>query len=77
MSKTLYLLRQPVEQVNRAMFLSSETDGDVVLFGEAASSELSLSQGHVFSIEKNGRHPLISYDSLIEKLFQSEHVIVI
>lgn len=77
MSKTLYLLRQPVEQVNRAMFLSSETEGDVVLFGEAASSELSHSKGQVFSVEKNGRHPHISYDDLIEKLFQTEHAIVI
>jgi hypothetical protein len=77
MSKTLYLLRQPVEQVNRAVFLSSETEGDVVLFGEADSSELSHSKCHVFSLEKNGRHPRISYDDLIEKLFESEHVIVI
>ena len=77
MNTTLYLLRQPIEQVNQAVFLPSEAHGDVVLLEEGASSVLSHSKGKVFSLMAKSRHPLLSYDDLIDKIFEVDHVIVI
>jgi hypothetical protein len=74
---TLYLLRQPIEQVNGAVFLPSESEGDVVLLEEAGSSVVSHSKGEVFSLVENSRHSFLSYDDLIQKIFQADHVIVV
>ena len=77
MNTTLYLLRQPVERVNHAVFLPSESEGDVVLLEEAGSSVFSHSKGEVFSLEENSRHSVLSYDNLIQKIFEVDHVIVV
>jgi hypothetical protein len=77
MNTTLYLLRQSIEHVNQAVFLPSETEGDVVLLEEGGSSVLSHSKGKVFSLAENSRHSFLSYDDLIDKIFQVDHVIVV
>lgn len=77
MNTTLYLLRQPIERVNQAVFLPSESEGDVVLLEEAVTSVLSHSKGKVFSLVENSRHPFLSYDDLVQKIFQVDHVIVV
>jgi len=77
MNTTLYLLRQSIEHVNQAVFLPSETEGDVVLLEEGSSSVLSHSRGEVFSLAENSRHSFLSYDDLIDKIFQVDHVIVV
>lgn len=77
MNTTLYLLRRPIERVNQAVFLPSETEGDAVLLEEAGSSVLAHSKGKVFSLAENSRHSFLSYDDLIQKIFQVDHVIVV
>jgi hypothetical protein len=77
MSKTLYLIRRPIEQVDQAVFFPADTIGDVVLLENGGSSRLVHDGGTVFSLTDNAHHVRISYDDLIEKIFQTDHTIVI
>lgn len=77
MSRTLYLLRRPIEEVNQAVFLPAETKGDVVLLEHGGSSRFVHDGGTVFSLTDTTHHQRISYDDLIEKIFQNDHTIVI
>jgi hypothetical protein len=82
MSKTLYLIRQPIEHIHEAVFVPSETEGDVVLLEDSGLSPFPHQKGNVFSVgESQGQDAsgirAISYDELIEKIFQSDRTIVI
>ena len=82
MSKMLYLLRQPIERIHRAVFVPSETEGDVVLLEDSGSSAFSHRGGNVFSLtgkagQSIGQGQTLSYDALIEKIFQSDRTIVV
>ncbi|HLZ32851.1 MAG TPA: hypothetical protein VKP13_02455 [Nitrospira sp.] len=77
MSRTLYLLRRPIEQVDQAVFLPGDTKGDVVLLEDGGSSMLAHDGGDVFSLTGKAPYPQISYEELIEKIFQYDHAIVI
>lgn len=77
MKKTLYLLRKPLDQINPAIFLPSESQGDVVLLEESGGRIFPYVGGTVFSLtDDHGDHGL-PYDELVKKIFESDHTVVI
>ena len=79
MSKTLYLLRRSLEQVDPALFLSSESQGDVVLLEESTGQTFPHAGGRVFTVttgHSRGAHDL-TYDELVKKIFECDHTVVI
>jgi hypothetical protein len=80
MATTLYLLRQHPDIISSALFRASDTDMDIVFIEQASSTVPSSVKGVVVAIEGivvGLSHPTITYDNLIDKIFTSEHVIVI
>ena len=80
MSATLYLLRQQPDLISPSLFRASDADVDIVFVGHAASIAPSFVKGVVVIAERmtaNGSHPTSTYDDLVEKIFSSEHVIVL
>jgi hypothetical protein len=80
MATTLYLLRQHPDIISSALFRASDTDMDIVFIEQASSTVPSSVKGVVVAIEGIAvglSHPTITYDNLIDKIFTSEHVIVI
>jgi hypothetical protein len=77
MNKTLYLLRKPIHQIDPAVFLASESQGDVVLLEESGGETFSYAGGAVFSLtDDQGSHTL-TYDDLVKKIFEHDHAMVI
>src|SRR2546426_155543 len=55
-------------------------DVDILFVGNAASIAPSFVKGGVVIAEEmvaGGSHPTLTYDDLVEKIFSSEHVIVL
>jgi hypothetical protein len=80
MGTTLYLIRQDLDRVSSSLFQVSDVDIDIVFVEQASSQIPSSVKGFVVGAEGIvvGRsHPIMTYDDLIEKIFSSEHVIVI
>lgn len=80
MGTTLYLIRQDLDCVSSSLFRVSDVDIDIVFVEQASSQIPSSVKGFVVTAEGIviGRsHPTMTYDDLIEKIFSSEHVIVI
>jgi hypothetical protein len=80
MSATLYLLRQQPDLISPSLFRASDADIDVVFVGHAASIDPSFVKGVVVIAEgmaAGGSYPTLTYDDLVEKIFSSEHVIVL
>ena len=80
MSATLYLLRQQPDLISPSLFRASDADIDIVFVGNAASIAPSFVKGGVVIAEEmvaGGSHPTLTYDDLVEKIFSSEHVIVL
>ena len=80
MSATLYLLRQQLDLISPSLFRASDADIDIVFVGNAASIAPSFVKGGVVIAEEmaaGGSHPTLTYDDLVEKIFSSEHVIVL
>jgi hypothetical protein len=80
MGTTLYLIRQDLDHVSSSLFQVSDVDIDIVFVEQASSIIPSSVKGVVVGAEGIvvGRsHPTMTYDDLIEKIFSSEHVIVI
>jgi hypothetical protein len=80
MSSTLYLLRQRTEHISPSLFLSSETDRDIILIEEALSVIPSSPKRVVFAAEgmtDRGSHMILTYDDLIDKIFSSDHIVVL
>jgi hypothetical protein len=80
MGTTLYLIRQDLDRVSSSLFQVSDVDIDIVFVEQASSQIPSSVKGFVVGTEGTvvGRsHPTMTYDDLIEKIFSSEHVIVI
>jgi hypothetical protein len=80
MGTTLYLIRQDLNRVSSSLFRVSDVDIDIVFVEQASSQIPSSVKGFVVGAEGIviGRsHPTMTYDDLIEKIFSSEHVIVI
>ena len=79
MGTTLYLLRQQPERIPSSLFHVNDADIDVV-FVEQASIVPSSVKGVVVAAEGmvgGLSHPTITYDDLIEKIFSSEHIVVL
>ena len=80
MSTTLYILRQQPDHISRSLFRESDIDMDVVFVEHTTSITLSSVKGAVASTEglmaSDCSQPL-TYDDLVEKIFSSEHIIVV
>ena len=80
MGTTLYLLRQHPDRISSSLFRASDADTDVVFLEQAVSTTSSSVMGVVVAAEGTavGRsHPTMTYDDLVEKIFLSEHIIVL
>jgi hypothetical protein len=77
MAKTLYLLRRPIDHINSSLFLPSETEGTVVLLEQGITSSFDHSLGEIHRLSETSSESHISYDELIEKIFQHDRTIVI
>lgn len=80
MSATLYLLRQQPDSISSALFQASDADIDIIFIERATSIVSSFVEGAVVAGERivNGSsREVLTYDDLLEKIFSSEHVIVI
>lgn len=79
MSATLYLLRQQPEHISSALFRASDVNIDIV-FIEQATSASSFVEGSVGTGERiviDSSRQALTYDDLVEKIFSSEHSIVL
>ena len=80
MGTTLYLLRQHPDLISSALFRTSDADMDIVFIEQTSSLVPSSVKGVVVATEgiADGlSHPTITYYNLIDKIFTSEHVIVV
>ena len=76
MKKTLYLIRKPIDQIDPALFLPTNSQGDVVLLEESGGRMFSYEGGAVFSLTGEVENGL-TYDGLIRKIFECDHTVVI
>lgn len=80
MGATLYVLRQPLDRIPTSIFRTSDSDMDIVFVEQAASMVPSFMKGFVVAAEgiAVGRSQLtITYEDLIEKIFSTEHIVVV
>ena len=80
MGTTLYLLRQPLDRISSALFHAGDEEMEIVFVEEATSMASSFMKGAVVAIEgmvDDHLHPTLTYDDLIEKIFLSEHIVVV
>jgi hypothetical protein len=77
MKKTLYLLRKPIEQINPALFHPSDSQGDIVLLEQAHGAEFPYTGGSIFSLSDPQTDHGLTYDGLVEKIFECDHTVVI
>ena len=80
MGTTLYLLRQHPDHIPSSLFRASDTNMDIVFLEQGTSIAPSSVKGAVVTAE--GRavghpHSTMTYDDLLEKIFSSEHIIVL
>ena len=77
---TLYVLRQHPDRISSSLFRASDTDMDIVFVEQVSSIVPSSVKGIEIAAEGIAvelSHPTMTYDDLIEKVFSSEHIIVI
>ena len=80
MSATLYLLRQRPDHLSSALFQVSDVNIDIVFIEQATSVASSFVEGDVRTSERtmiDSAGQALTYDDLVEKIFSSEHVIVL
>ena len=80
MSTTLYVLRQSPNGIPSSIFRSSDRHMDIVFVEQAASIVPSSVKGFVIASEGvtvGGSHPMMTFDDLIEKIFSSDHIIIV
>ncbi|MDO8354795.1 MAG: hypothetical protein Q7U76_00170 [Nitrospirota bacterium] len=80
MGMTLYLLRQQSAGIPASLFYPGDADIDIVFVEQAISTVPSSVKGVVVAVEKEvvgSSCPTMTYDDLIERIFSSEHVIVV
>ena len=80
MGTTLYLLRQQPSGISASLFHPSDADMDIVFVEQAISTVPSSVKGVAVAVEREvagSSCPTITYDDLIERIFSSEHVIVV
>ena len=80
MGTTLYLLRQQPDLISSSLFRMSDADMDIVFIEQVASRIPSSAKGVVVAAEGMAvghSYPTMTYDDLVEKIFSSEHIIVL
>ena len=80
MGTTLYVLRQHPDHISSSLFRASDIDMDIVFVEQASSIVPSSVKGIAIAAEGIAvefSHPTMTYDDLIEKVFSSEHIVVI
>jgi hypothetical protein len=80
MSATLYLLRQQPDLISSALFRASDVNIDIVFIEQATSIASSFIEGAVGISERiviDSSRQALTYDDLVEKIFSSEHSIVL
>jgi len=80
MSATLYLLRQQPDRISPSLFRESDTDMDIVFVEHATLTTLSCVKGATASNEGmmvSDSRQTLRYEDLVEKIFSSEHIIVL
>jgi hypothetical protein len=80
MGTTLYVLRRSPDRIPSSIFRSSDLNMDIVFLEPAASLVPSAVNGLVIESELavvEGSHSTIIFDDLIDKIFSSEHIIVV
>ena len=80
MGMTLYLLRQQPDGISSSLFHPGDADMDILFVEQAISTTPSSVKGVAVTVERDvvgSSCPTITYDDLIERIFSSEHVIVI
>jgi hypothetical protein len=80
MSATLYLLRQELDQISPSLFRESDADMDIVFVEHTTLTTLSSVKGATVSNEGmmvSDSRQTLRYEDLVEKIFSSEHIIVL
>lgn len=80
MGTTLYLLRQAPEHVSASLFQASDADIDIVFVEQAIETPSASVKGTIVvthTIAEGSSYPTMSFDDLVEKIFSSEHCIVL
>lgn len=80
MSTTLYVLRQLPDRISSSLFRAIDIDMDIVFIEQAASIAPSSVKGVVVVTEGMAgglSYPTMTYDDFVEKIFSSEHIIVV
>jgi len=80
MGATLYVLRQPPELISSSIFRANDADMDIVFIEQTALVVPSSVKGTVVATEGmvgESSHPTMTYDDFVEKIFSSEHIIVV
>ena len=80
MGATLYILRQQHDRISPSLFHMTDTDIDIVLIDQVTpltpSSEEGTKNGQDSAVV-SGSPSILTFDDLIEKIFSSEHVVVL
>ena len=77
---TLYLLRQQPDNISPALFHVRDVNSDIVFIERAVSIASSFIEGVMVVDEKiviDLSKQALTYDDLVERIFSSEHVIVL
>lgn len=81
MGATLYVLRQPPELISSSIFRAIDADTDIVFIEQTSLVVPSSVKGVVVATEGmvggSSSHPTMTYDDFVEKIFSSEHIIVV
>ena len=80
MGATLYILRQQHDRISPSLFHMTDTDIDIVLMEQFTSLTPSSEEGAKSSQDSAvvcGSPSILTFDDLIEKIFSSEHVVVL
>lgn len=80
MSETLYILRQDPEHIPSSLFLASDANMDIVFVEHGTSIGPSSEKRTVVTakgIATGHSGSTMTYDDLVEKIFSSEHTIVL
>lgn len=77
MNTFLYLLRRPPDKIPSSLFSASENPGDVVLLEAAATSSFSPAQGTVHVLDRERDASDLTYEGLVDKIFETDRVMVI
>ena len=80
MGATLYILRQQHDRISPSLFHMTDTDIDIVLIDQVTPLTPSSEEGAKNSQDSavvSGSPSILTFDDLIEKIFSSEHVVVL